>query len=221
MYRMLGYAEIAMMNTGRTYGYEYHKMKRNERIRIGFLIHDVSRLRRTAFDQRMKPLGITRSQWWVLSGVSRHGDSGITQTELAKVLDLGKVALGGLIDRLEERGYVQRHADPQDRRVNRVYLTRKGKAMLDRMAHVGLEMNGKIMKGVSLERQHLLAELLLVMKKNLIAMDVVPGSNERRKGANGANGGDRTGLKYRESNGSKPMEPRRPARSPWSETEHG
>src|SRR5260370_31973343 len=86
-------------------------MKRNERIRIGFLIHDVSRLRRTAFDQRMKPLGLTRSQWWVLSGVSRHGDSGVTQTELANVLDLGKVALGGLIDRLEERGFVKRHTD--------------------------------------------------------------------------------------------------------------
>ncbi len=193
-------------------------MKRNERIRIGFLIHDVSRLRRTAFDQRMKPLGITRSQWWVLSGVSRHGDSGITQTELAKVLDLGKVALGGLIDRLEERGYVKRHADPQDRRVNRVYLTRKGKAMLDRMAHVGLEMNGKIMKGIALERQHLLAELLLIMKKNLIAMDVVPGSNDRRKGANGA---DRANTKYRESKRSQPMEPRTPDRSAWTEADHG
>jgi MarR family transcriptional regulator for hemolysin len=159
-------------------------MKRNERIRIGFLIHDVSRLRRTAFDQRMKPLGITRSQWWVLSGVSRHGDSGITQTELANVLDLGKVALGGLIDRLEARDFVKRIADPQDRRVNRVHLTRKGHTVLDKMAHVGVEMNAKIMKGILLERQHLLAELLRIMKTNLIAMDVVPSSNGRRSGAN-------------------------------------
>src|SRR5690349_7808664 len=100
-------------------------MKRNEQIRIGFLIHDVSRMRRSAFDQRIKPLGITRSQWWVLSGVSRHGREGITQTELAAVLDLGKVALGGLIDRLEENGFVVRSSDPQDRRVNKVLLTSK------------------------------------------------------------------------------------------------
>src|SRR5882672_9349208 len=119
-------------------------MKRNERIRIGFLIHDVSRLRRTAFDQRMKPLGITRSQCWVLTGVSRHGDSGVTQTELANVLDLGKVALGGLIDRLEERGFVKRHTDSEDRRVYLVHLTQKGQAVLDKMAHVGMEMNAKI-----------------------------------------------------------------------------
>jgi MarR family transcriptional regulator, transcriptional regulator for hemolysin len=160
-------------------------MKRNERIRIGFLIHDVSRLRRTAFDQRMKPHGITRSQWWVLTGVSRHPDSGITQTELAHVLDMGKVALGGLIDRLEERGFVKRQSDSEDRRVNRVHLTPKGQSVLDKMAHVGMEMNAKVMKGIPLETQHLLADLLATMKKNLIAMDVVPGSTERRAGADG------------------------------------
>lgn len=158
-------------------------MKRNERIRIGFLIHDVSRLRRTAFDQRMKPLGITRSQWWVLTGASRHGEAGITQTELAKVLDLGKVALGGLIDRLEERGFVQRRADPQDRRINRVYLTAKGNAVLEKMHKVGIEMNTKIMSGISLEQQHQLSEMLHVMKANLVAMDVVPGAKERRDSA--------------------------------------
>jgi MarR family transcriptional regulator, transcriptional regulator for hemolysin len=128
----------------------------------------------------MKPLHITRSQWWVLSGVSRHGDAGITQTELASVLDLGKVALGGLVDRLEERGFVERRADDNDRRVNRVYLTRKGEAILDRMSHIGMDMNAKVMKGISLERQHMLAAALHEMKVNLIAMDTVPGSKVKR-----------------------------------------
>jgi DNA-binding MarR family transcriptional regulator len=160
-------------------------MKRNERLRIGFLIHDVSRLRRTAFDQRMKPLDLTRSQWWVLSGVSRHGELGIAQTELAKVLDLGKVSLGGLIDRLEERGFVERKADDHDRRVNRVYATAKGSAVLKKMEQVGTEMNTRVMKGISLANQHLLAEVLHTMKANLVAMDVVPGSKERRDRADG------------------------------------
>ena len=159
---------------------------------------------RTAFDQRMKPLGITRSQWWVLSGVSRHGDNGITQTELASVLDLGKVALGGLIDRLESRGFVKRLADPEDRRVNRVHLTQKGHTVLDKMAHVGFEMNSKIMKGIVAERQHLLAELLGTMKQNLIALDVVPGSNGRRAEANVSNRGS---AKSRRSNGAVRVPP--------------
>jgi len=156
-------------------------MRRNERIRIGFLIHDVSRLRRTAFDQRLKPLEITRSQWWVLAGVSRHGDQGITQTDLARVLDLGKVALGGLIDRLEDRGFVERRADERDRRINRVFLTRKGNQVLDRMTKIGMDMNTKVMRGISLERQHLLAVTLHQMKQNLIALDTVPGSRDKSR----------------------------------------
>ena len=156
-------------------------MKRNERLRIGFLIHDVSRLRRTAFDQRMKSLDITRSQWWVLSGISRHGEQGITQTELANVLDLGKVALGGLIDRLEEGEFVVRRADANDRRVNRIYLTRKGDAILAKMEKIGNEMNSKVMQGITLERQHVLAEVLHVMKGNLIALNTVPGSKPKNK----------------------------------------
>lgn len=155
-------------------------MKRNERIRIGFLIHDVSRLRRTAFDQRMKPLGITRSQWWVLSGVSRHGDNGITQSELANVLDMGKVSLGGLIDRLEERGFVERRADPLDRRVNRIQPTQKGGGVLKKMEVLGNQMNARIMGNISLSQQHQLAEILHIMKANLIEMDAVPGSKGRR-----------------------------------------
>jgi MarR family transcriptional regulator for hemolysin len=155
-------------------------MKRNERIRIGFLIHDVSRLRRTAFDQRMKPLGITRSQWWVLTGVSRHGEAGIMQTELADVLDLGKVALGRLIDRLQHRGFIKRRADPNDRRINRVHVTPKGKEVLEKMVKVGMDMNARVMKGIPLKRQHLLAETLHEMKANLIALDTVPGSKIKR-----------------------------------------
>jgi len=155
-------------------------MKRNERIRIGFLIHDVSRLRRTAFDQRMKPLGITRSQWWVLTGVSRHGDEGITQTELAGVLDLGKVALGRLIDRLEHREYIERHSDPNDRRINRVYVTSRGNTILEKMVKIGMDMNARVMQGISLKRQHMFAQTLHDMKVNLIALDTVPGAKIKR-----------------------------------------
>lgn len=170
-------------------------MKRDERLRIGYLIHDVSRLRRTAFDQRMKPLGLTRSQWWVLTGVARHGAEGITQTELAKVLDLGKVALGGLIDRLEERGFVERRSDPEDRRINRVHMMPKGNAILEKMQKVGKEMNAKVMSGISLEQQHQLTEMLHIMKVNLVGMDVVPGAKERRDST-------RSGAAHRQRSGN-------------------
>ena len=90
--------------------------KEDHPLRLGFLIHDVSRLRRTVVDKALRPMGVTRSQWWVLANLSRHNGDGMMQTELAKVMDVGKVTLGGLIDRLEATGLLKRVADPSDRR---------------------------------------------------------------------------------------------------------
>src|ERR1700756_2028944 len=89
-------------------------------LRLGFLIHDVSRLRRSAFDRVLKPLNVTRAQWWMLAYLSR--EDGMTQSQLAVELDMGKVAIGGLIDRLEKGGLVRREADAADRRINRIFL---------------------------------------------------------------------------------------------------
>ncbi len=97
-------------------------------IRFGFLIHDVSRLRRIVIDRALRPLGITRSQWWVLSFLGRR--DGMTQTALAADLDVTKVAIGGLIDRMAAAGFAERRADQRDARIKRVYLTAAGTKFL-------------------------------------------------------------------------------------------
>lgn len=149
-------------------------------LRTGFLIHDVSRLRRTIFDQKLKPLGITRSQWWLLANLSRAGDQPLAQVELARLLDVGKVTLGGLVDRLEANELVQRVPDPEDRRSKRVRMTRKGAALLRRLESVALVVNDDIMAGVTPAEEDQLRQILTRMKRNLKAMDAVPSSAPRR-----------------------------------------
>jgi MarR family transcriptional regulator, transcriptional regulator for hemolysin len=151
--------------------------KDSQQLRAGFLVHDVSRLRRTVFDQRVKPLGITRSQWWVLANLSRHEGEDMMQIELARLLDVGKVALGGLIDKLESNGLVARTPDKLDRRSKRVSVSAKGRAVLRRMNVIGVEMNSQIMRGISAREQRQLEEMLSIMKHNLIRMDAVPVSS--------------------------------------------
>lgn len=124
-----------------------------EEFRIGFYVHDVSRMRRTLFDHEMKPLGITRSQWWVLAQLSRSngrdGEEGMLQSDLARILDVGKVTIGGLVDRLETSGFVSRKPDKIDRRAKRVVITEQGYRVLEQMVAVGRRLNLSILKGIS------------------------------------------------------------------------
>src|SRR3954449_10524420 len=88
---------------------------------IGFLISDVARLMRTAFDRRVRALGLTRSQWLVINRLHRR--PGATQSELAEMLEVEKATAGRMVDRMEKKGWVVRRTDAGDRRVNRLQLT--------------------------------------------------------------------------------------------------
>lgn len=135
--------------------------------RIGFLVHDVSRMRRTLFDQAVKPLGLTRSQWWVLANLSRHPGGGVMQTELARTLEVGKVTVGGLVDRLEASGHVERRADASDRRAKRVFITAKGHQIIEEMTSVGEDLNKIILEGIAPDKVKLAEDVLHDMKQNL------------------------------------------------------
>jgi DNA-binding MarR family transcriptional regulator len=145
------------------------KTKRPEavRFRFGYLLHDVSRTRRTLIDHWMKPLGITRAQWSLLSALSRGGNDGMMQVDLARLLEVGKVTIGGLVDRLESSGLVERRADPEDRRAKRVYITDQGWKMIRSMISVAEKMNRKVMAGVSEKDLDTVERVLLVIKTNI------------------------------------------------------
>src|SRR3954451_11943049 len=137
-------------------------------LRLGYLIHDVSRLRRMMFDRALAPLGITRSQWWVLAFISRK--DGLPQVQLANELDVGKVAVGALIDRLESSGFVIRQADPVDRRVKRVYVTKQARGFLEKLRKETDKFNAQISRGIDRKQLEATSDALLAMKRNLLAM---------------------------------------------------
>jgi DNA-binding MarR family transcriptional regulator len=134
--------------------------------RLGFLMHDVSRLRRIVFDDFVRPIGLTRSQWWILAQVSRH--DGMNQSDLASLLDVGKAALGRLVDRLESSDFIARRPDGTDRRVKRVFLTRRGEKAIGEMKTLSHELSERMLKGLSIDARHALAESLALVKVNLL-----------------------------------------------------
>ncbi len=97
-------------------------------LRLNFLVHDVARLRRRVVDRALKPLGLTRAQWLLLVFLARS--DGLSQVALAEQMDIGKVAVGGLIDRLENAGLIERRSDKIDRRIKRLFITATGKSTI-------------------------------------------------------------------------------------------
>lgn len=137
-------------------------------LRFGFLIHDVSRLRRIVVDRALKPLGLTRSQWWVLAFLSRR--DGMTQTALAADLDLTKVAIGGLIDRMESAGFVERRADERDARARRVYLTRSGQKMVNTIRESVDAVETDILATVTEDELDAAASAMMKIKSRLLEL---------------------------------------------------
>jgi MarR family transcriptional regulator, transcriptional regulator for hemolysin len=149
-------------------------LRENLERNFGFILHDVARLLRTTYDRRVRDLGLTRSQWWVLTHLFRK--DGITQSELAEMLELEKPSLGRLLDRLEAKGWVRRAADARDRRAKRVYLTDAAQTPMRVMREIAAGVREDALSGLSAADQESFVDTLLAVKSNL--MDQVNGASK-------------------------------------------
>jgi DNA-binding MarR family transcriptional regulator len=139
---------------------------------FGFLLHDIARLMRKRFDQRARGLGLTRAQWQVLAHLARH--EGINQAGLAEILEIEPITLGRLIDRMAEAGWVERRADPRDRRARLLYLTAKARPVFDRMRALGDEVRAEALGGISQDAHDELMATLAAIRNNLSERSVGP-----------------------------------------------
>ena len=134
---------------------------------LGFLLSDVSRLMRTRFDARARGLGLTRPQWRVLVFLARS--EGINQSGLADQIEVERMTMGRMIDRLEAAGLVERRPDASDRRVHRLYLSQKARPILDEMVLLANDLHDEALGGLDDTDRVALRNLLTVIKDNLTA----------------------------------------------------
>jgi len=108
------------------------------------------------------------------------------QTELAALLDVGKVTLGGLVDRLESSKLVERRPDPSDRRAKRIHLTAAAQKLLMEMRNAEDRMNARILRGINAKQRSELTEMLTRIKDNLAevaAAQALPGDADEDEDA--------------------------------------
>ena len=133
---------------------------------LGFLLHDVARLLRKRFEQRAKGLGLTRSQWQTLAYLSRN--EGIHQGGLADILEIEPITLVRILDKLEERGLIERRQHATDRRIWVLFLREEARPLLDSMRVIGDATRGEALKDVTEAEREQLLRTLTLMKSNLL-----------------------------------------------------
>jgi MarR family transcriptional regulator, transcriptional regulator for hemolysin len=132
---------------------------------IAFTIMDVARMLKTYADQRARQFGISRAQWAVLIRIERS--EGLKQTELAEALDLQPISLTRLLDRLADNGLIERRADPNDRRANRLYLKPAAKPLLGRLSELGADIMETVLEGLDVKSVDRMLGELGMLKDNL------------------------------------------------------
>jgi MarR family transcriptional regulator for hemolysin len=132
---------------------------------IAFTIIDVARLLKTLTDQRARQYGMTRAQWAVLFRLDRS--EGLKQSELAELLDLQPITLTRLLDRLADNDLIERRADPNDRRANRLFLTPAARPLLERLTLLGEEMMETVLAGLDGKSSERMLRDLWLVKDNL------------------------------------------------------
>ena len=131
-----------------------------------FLLYDVARLMRVRADQRARLTGMTRAQWVIVVFLERK--PGITQNDLASLVEVEPITIARLVDRLEAHGVVERRLDPKDRRVRRLHLTEAAKPHLEVIHAYRRELNELLTEGIAEADMKRVFAGLATMKCNLL-----------------------------------------------------
>ena len=119
----------------------------NETDKFAFLLGEVPRVLRRSFDKSFTRFGLSLTQWRTLAYLIKT--EGLTQTQLAKCLELERATIGLTIDRLEKLEFVERRPGDKDRRVWRIFLRQKA---IDIIPQLRMEANAiyqEMFKGIS------------------------------------------------------------------------
>jgi MarR family transcriptional regulator, 2-MHQ and catechol-resistance regulon repressor len=101
--------------------------------------------------------GITGAQFGVLRCLSDAGDEGLMLSEVSKRLLVTCGNTTGVVDRLEQAGYLRRVRPSGDRRVVLAQLTPEGKALFRRLMPEYLSLVRELLSGLTTEEQELIA----------------------------------------------------------------
>ena len=130
------------------------------------VLFECARLLTRRFDARLAKMGFTRNQWLIMNTVYRN--EGLRQTGIAEATGIGAAPLGKVIDALQAGGWMERRADPRDRRANRLFLTRRAHHLLSGMRQRFEQLHAGLLAPLGPRRKQLLVNSLGWIRQRLL-----------------------------------------------------
>ena len=134
----------------------------NDRMERGgpaFLLAQLGAHAASQFAERLKVIDLAPSDAGILRLL--RVAAGLSQQELAAKLSIHPSRLVALLDNLEKQGFVERRANPDDRRLYSLHLTKDGGEALERIGKVAREHQEALLSTLTREERDTLATLLL------------------------------------------------------------
>lgn len=125
---------------------------------ICFKLNKVRRKIHRYYESKLATFNITPVQFYVLSALWDNDE--IKFKDLALRLEMDGATLTGILDRMEKRGFIQRKADPDDRRSVLICLTDKSKELRPQMIEITQNLDKEFRDKVSDEEFNQLLKIL-------------------------------------------------------------
>ncbi|MGR1582884.1 MarR family winged helix-turn-helix transcriptional regulator [Thalassobius sp. S69A] len=126
----------------------------------GHLIRRLHQISTSVFTQRMKEAGIdlTPVQFGTLSAL--HTNPDVDQATLAGLIAQDRVTIGAVLDRLQNKGLIERKVSPRDRRARILSLTATGRQVLETTAPIVRALQDDILSGLDSQEKDTLLSLM-------------------------------------------------------------
>ena len=115
-----------------------------------------------AFEREM---GVSAGTWFSLALLSKKG--GISQGELSQKFEIDPSRVTRLAKRLEREGLILRKRDPEDHRIVRMFLTEKGRGLVEDLSEHRVKFDRQIGSMLSPEELTELRRMLGVLAENM------------------------------------------------------
>ena len=136
----------------------------------GYWVNRLGAAVRTVVDRELKAFDLTRRQVGMLIHVERaeiKEENAPTASDLTRALGVDSTAITRMIDRLEEKGLLERSPDPSDGRRHRIHLTRAAKTLMPKLKGLARGVEQRFEEGVSKADIETFQRVLMNMLENV------------------------------------------------------